>query len=346
MNVLLTGGAGFIGSHTAVELIGAGYGVVIADNLSNSRMSALDAVERITGARPRFYRVDTADAKALSRVFDENDIGAAIHLAGLKAAEESVALPLPYYRVNIGTTLALLEAMSAHGCGRLIFSSSAAVYGTANPSPYTEDMPIGECANPYGRTKAMIERILRDACAADPKLSVVALRYFNAVGAHGSGLLGEDPVGAPRSLMPCLCRAARGEIARLEVFGTDYLTRDGTCVRDYVHVADIARGHAAALRYACAREGFDVFNLGTGRGASVLEMIATFERVNALKLPYTRAPRRPGDIASCRADVSKAERVLGWKAEKTLDDMCRDSWNWTEKSSGRTRQAPGRAGAI
>jgi len=332
MHILLTGGTGFIGSHTAVELIAAGHSVVIADNLANSSASVIDRIEQITGTRPKFYQIDVADTAALSRLFDENTIDAVVHFAGLKAVGESVAKPLLYYRNNLDTTLALLEVMASHGCKRFIFSSSATVYGMTNKVPFTEDMPAGGCTNPYGWTKFMIEQILRDAAVADPAMSVVLLRYFNPIGAHESGLIGEAPNGIPNNLMPYLCQVAAGKLPRLNVFGDDYPTPDGTGVRDYIHVVDLAKGHAAALTYSAAHTGAEVFNLGTGRGSSVLDLVKSFEKVNGLKLPYVIAPRRAGDIAECWADASKALRLLGWKAEKSLDDMCRDSWNWTKKS--------------
>lgn len=332
MNVLLTGGAGFIGSHTAVELIAAGHGVVIADNLSNSSASVIERLERITGVRAPFYQIDVADKAALERLFAERHIDAVIHFAGLKAVGESVAKPLLYYRNNLDTTLALLETMAAHGCKRFIFSSSATVYGMTNAVPFTEDMPAGGCTNPYGWTKFMIEQILRDAAAADAELSAALLRYFNPIGAHESGLIGEQPQGIPNNLMPYLCQVAAGKLPQLRVFGDDYPTPDGTGVRDYIHVVDLAKGHAAALTYAASHTGAEAFNLGTGRGSSVLDLIRSFERVNSIKIPYAIAPRRAGDIAACWADASKAERLLGWKAQKSLDDMCRDSWNWTKKS--------------
>ena len=332
MNVLLTGGAGFIGSHTAVELIAAGHGVVIADDLSNSSAAVIERLARITGARVPFYRIDVADKAALARLFAEHDLDAVIHFAGLKAVGESVAKPLLYYRNNLDTTLALLEVMAAHGCKRFIFSSSATVYGMTNTVPFTEDMPAGGCTNPYGWTKFMIEQILRDAAAADAGMAAVLLRYFNPIGAHESGLIGEQPQGIPNNLMPYLCQVAAGKLPQLRVFGDDYPTPDGTGVRDYIHVADLAKGHAAALDYAASHQGAEVFNLGTGHGSSVLDLIRSFERVNGVEIPYAIAPRRAGDIAACWADASKAERLLGWKAQKSLDDMCRDSWNWTKKS--------------
>lgn len=332
MNVLLTGGAGFIGSHTAVELIAAGHGVVIADDLSNSSASVIERLAQITGVRVPFYQIDVADKAALECLFAERHIDAVIHFAGLKAVGESVAKPLLYYRNNLDTTLALLEVMAAHGCRRFIFSSSATVYGMTNAVPFTEDMPAGGCTNPYGWTKFMIEQILRDAAAADAELSAVLLRYFNPIGAHESGLIGEQPQGIPNNLMPYLCQVAAGKLPQLRVFGNDYPTPDGTGVRDYIHVVDLAKGHEAALAYAASHQGAEVFNLGTGCGSSVLDLIRSFERVNGIKIPYAVAPRRAGDIAACWADAGKAKRLLGWKAQKTLDDMCRDSWNWTKKS--------------
>lgn len=332
MNVLLTGGTGFIGSHTAVELAAAGHSVVIADNLSNSSASVIGRLEQITGARVLFYHIDVTGRMALERVFLEHSIDAVIHFAGLKAVGESVAKPLLYYRNNLDASMALLETMAAHGCKRFIFSSSATVYGMTNTAPFTEDMPAGGCTNPYGWTKFMSEQILRDAAAADSEMSVVLLRYFNPAGAHESGLIGEQPQGIPNNLMPYLCQVAAGRLPQLRVFGNDYPTPDGTGVRDYIHVTDLAQGHAAALAYAASHQGAEVINLGTGRGSSVLDLVHSFEQVNGVKIPYTIAPRRPGDIAECWADVSKAGRLLGWKAQKTLDDMCRDSWNWTKKS--------------
>ncbi|MGN0838536.1 MAG: UDP-glucose 4-epimerase GalE [Pyramidobacter sp.] len=331
MNILLTGGTGFIGSHTAAELLSAGYGVVIVDNLSNSPASVIDRLEQIAGRRPLFYQADAADKSAMRRIFADQPIDAVIHFAGLKAVGESVEKPLLYYRNNLDTTLTVLEVMKEAGCRCFIFSSSATVYGMSNKVPFTEDMPDGICTNPYGWTKLMIERILRDTAAADPDMSVMLLRYFNPIGAHESGLIGEQPNGIPNNLMPYLCLVAAGKLPQLRVFGNDYPTPDGTGVRDYIHVVDLAKGHAAALKYAQTHKGTEVINLGTGHGSSVLDLIHSFERVSGLKIPYTVTPRRAGDIAECYADVSKAERLLGWRAEKSLDDMCRDSWNWTRK---------------
>ena len=328
--ILLPGGAGFIGSHVAAELLTQGYGVVIADDLSNARPDVMDRLEKITGRRPVFYQIDMADRTALERVFTENAIDAVIHLAGFKAVGESVQKPVAYYRNNLDTTLTLLETMAAHGVKKLIFSSSATVYGMENPVPYTEDMPRGNCTNPYGWTKSMIEQILSDACAADPELSVVCLRYFNPVGAHESGLIGEMPNGIPNNLMPYITQTAAGIRAELSVFGNDYPTPDGTGVRDYIHVVDLAKGHVAAINYVNQHKGWEAINLGTGRGTSVLELVNTFEKVNGVPVPHRIAPRRSGDLAFCYANVDKAARLLHWHAEKSVEDMCRDSWRWQE----------------
>lgn len=332
MNILLTGGAGFIGSHTAVELLASGCDVIIADNLVNSSASVIDRIEQIAGRRPLFFQTDVSDKESMGKIFAQHSVDAVIHFAGLKAVGESVKKPLLYYRNNLDTALTLLEVMKERGCRKFIFSSSATVYGMSNQVPFTEDMPDGQCTNPYGWTKLMIERILRDAAAADPELAVVVLRYFNPIGAHPSGLMGEQPNGIPNNLMPYLCLVAAGKLPQLSVFGDDYPTHDGTGVRDYIHVVDLAKGHAAALNYATRHVGAEIINLGTGQGTSVLDLLQSFQRVNGLKIPYTMALRRDGDIAQCYADVSKARRLLGWKAEKSLDDMCRDSWNWTKKS--------------
>ncbi len=328
MSVLLTGGAGFIGSHTAVELIESGYEVVIADNLSNSERSVIDRIGEITGRKPLLYEIDVTDADAVEKLFAEQDIEAVIHFAGFKAVGESVEKPLEYYRNNIDATLTLLEAMRRHGVRQFIFSSSATVYSLVDEVPFTEKSgPLG-CTNPYGWTKYMIEQILRDVCAADPEMAVVLLRYFNPIGAHESGLIGEKPSGIPNNLMPYITQVAQGIRPKLNVFGDDYPTHDGTGVRDYIHVVDLARGHVAALRYAQGHPGCEVFNLGTGKGYSVLDLVKTFERVNGIPVPYEIADRRPGDIAVCYAGTAKAEEILGWKAEKGIEDMCRDAWNW------------------
>ncbi len=328
MSVLLTGGAGFIGSHTAVELIASGYEVVVADDLSNSERSVIDRIGKITGHTPVFYETDVTDESAVEKLFAEQDIEAVIHFAGFKAVGESMEKPLAYYRNNIDAALTLLEVMRRHGVRRFIFSSSATVYNLACESPYTEQSgPLG-CTNPYGWTKYMIEQILHDVCGSDPEMAVVVLRYFNPIGAHESGLLGEKPTGVPNNLMPYITQVACGIRPKLNVFGDDYPTHDGTGVRDYIHVVDLARGHAAALKYAGKHPGWEAFNLGTGRGYSVLDLVKTFEKVTGVPVPYEVTGRRPGDIASYYADVRKAEEVLGWKAEKGIEDMCRDAWNW------------------
>ena len=329
MKILLTGGMGYIGSHTAVELIDLGYDVVIADNLSNSNISVLDAIEKITGKRPAFYNCDVADAVKLNQVFEESqNIEAVIHFAGYKAVGESVQKPIMYYRNNLDTTLTLLETMPKYNCRKLVFSSSATVYGETNPVPFTENMPVGGCTNPYGRTKYFIEEILKDAAKADDELSIVLLRYFNPIGAHESGLIGEKPNGIPNNLMPYITQTAAGVREKLSIFGNDYPTHDGTGVRDYIHVVDLAKGHAAALEYANKNTGAEVFNLGTGVGYSVMDVVNAFEKANGVPVPYVIAPRRSGDIAECYADTAKAKTVLGWSAKKTIEDMCRDSWNF------------------
>lgn len=329
MSILLTGGAGYIGSHTAVELLNSGYDVVIADNLYNSELSVIDRIEEITGKRPLFYNVDVANGQELSKVFRENTIDTVIHFAGYKAVGESVKKPLMYYRNNLDTTLTLLEVMKANSCHNIIFSSSATVYGDANKAPFTEDMPTGMgISNPYGWTKYMIEQILMDMAKADPDMSVVLLRYFNPIGAHESGLIGEKPNGIPNNLMPYITQTAAGIREKLTIFGDDYPTPDGSCVRDFIHVVDLAKGHVAACKYGSSLKGCDVFNLGTGRGFSVFELVNAFEKANGLTLPHVVGPRRAGDLAEVYADASKAQNILGWKAEKTIEDMCRDSWNW------------------
>jgi len=325
MNILLTGGAGFIGSHTCVELIQSGYSVVIADNFSNSSRESVRCIREITGTEVPLYKIDVRDNELLDRVFTEHEIDAVIHFAGYKAVGESTAEPLKYYRNNIDAALSVLEVMKKHGVHKFIFSSSATVYGNPETVPLTENMPV-HCTNPYGWTKLMIERILTDTASADPDMSVVLLRYFNPIGAHESGLIGDDPGGIPNNLMPYIARVAAGQLNELSVFGDDYPTKDGTGVRDYIHVADLAKGHVAALKYAEKNTGTEVFNLGTGIGYSVLEIIRAFEEVSGVKIPYRITARRPGDAAICFADPSRAFEILGWKAEKTLHDMCRDAW--------------------
>ena len=332
MAILLTGGMGFIGSHTAVELINAGKEAVIVDDLSNSRAEIADKIAAITGTRPAFHKLDVADKPALDAVFREHKIEGVIHFAGFKAVGESVEKPIEYYRNNLDTTLTLLEVMRDHHCKQLIFSSSATVYGANSEAPFSETAPTGNCTNPYGWTKYMIEQILQGAAHADPELSVILLRYFNPIGAHESGLIGERPNGIPNNLLPYLTQTAVGLRDHLNVYGNDYPTPDGTGVRDYIHVVDLAKGHVAALAYAAEHTGAEVFNLGTGVGYSVLDMVHAFEKANGVKIPYEFAPRRPGDLATCYSSPRKSADVLGWKAEFGLEDMCRDSWNWQKNN--------------
>ena len=331
MAILLTGGAGFIGSHTALTLLDADEDIIIVDNFCNSSLKVLDRLVAITDKHPSLIRADCCDRAAMNQLFRDFDISAVIHFAGLKAVGESVGKPLLYYRNNLDSTLSILEAMRAHGCHRFVFSSSATVYGD-QPAPLLETMPTGSCSNPYGWTKFMIEEILKSACQADPELSVVLLRYFNPIGAHPSGLIGENPNGIPNNLMPYITQVAIGRREKLTVFGNDFDTPDGTGVRDYIHVVDLAEGHLCALRYAQSHTGCEIFNLGTGHGVSVLELVNTFSSVNHVPVPYEIGPRRAGDLATVYADVAKAKKVLGWEAKKTLADMCRDSWNWQTKN--------------
>lgn len=328
MSILLTGGTGYIGSHSAVELINAGYDIVIADNLSNSEASVIDHIETITGVRPKFYEADVCDAKIVEQIFTENDIDAVMHFAGYKVVNESIEKPLDYYRNNIDSALTVLEVMQKHNCKKFVFSSSAVVYGPNAPVPCTEDLPTGNCVNPYGKTKHMIEQILIDAAKADKNLSVVLLRYFNPVGAHKSGLIGEKPTGVPNNLMPYITQTAAGIRDHLNVFGNDYDTPDGTGVRDFIHVVDLAKGHVKALEYASKNKGCEIFNLGTGTGYSVLDLVNTFISVNGVDVPYVIAPRRADDIPVSFANADKANGVLGWKAELGIKDMCRDAWNF------------------
>ena len=330
--VLLAGGAGYIGSHTAVELINSGYDVIIADNYSNSCPEAVRRIEEITGKSVKAYELDIKDKTALETVFKENKIDAVIHFAGLKAVGESVAKPVLYYRNNIDTTLSLLECMEEFGVKNIIFSSSATVYGEENPVPYTEKMKRGTCTNPYGWTKVMMEQILEDAANADKELSVVLLRYFNPIGAHESGKIGEDPQGIPNNLMPYVAQVAVGRREKLTIFGNDYDTPDGTCRRDYIHVVDLAKGHVKAIDYILSHEGVEIFNLGTGTPYSVTEIVETFENVNDMKINHVYGDRRPGDLPESYANADKALEVLGWKTEKTLADMCRDTWNWQKNN--------------
>lgn len=331
MKVLLTGGAGYIGSHTCIELINAGFETVIADDFSNSKPEAVNRIKEITGTDVPVYNIDVADREAVDKLFRENKFGAVVHFAGFKAVGESVQSPLKYYRNNLDTTLTLLEAMEKYNVNRFVFSSSATVYGVPERVPLVEGMPTG-CTNPYGWTKYMIEQILTDAAHANPKLSVVLLRYFNPIGAHESGRIGEDPNGIPNNLIPYITQVAAGRLRQLSVFGDDYPTKDGTGVRDYIHVVDLAKGHVAAIDYANRHDGVEVINLGTGIGYSVLDIVKTFEKVNGVEIPFEIKERRSGDIAECYADPEKARKLMGWTAEKNLEDMCRDSWNWQKNN--------------
>lgn len=330
--ILLAGGAGYIGSHTAVELLDAGYDVVVADNFSNSCPESVKRVEQITGKTVKLYEVDIKDAVKLETVFSENKIDAVIHFAGLKAVGESVEKPVLYYRNNIDTTLSLLECMNKYGVKNFIFSSSATVYGEENPVPYTEEMKRGTCTNPYGWTKVMMEQILEDTAKADSSMSVVLLRYFNPIGAHASGMIGEDPQGIPNNLMPYVAQVAVGRRDHLTIFGNDYPTADGTCTRDYIHVVDLAKGHVKAVEYVEKNKGVEVFNLGTGTPYSVTEIVTTFENANDMKIKYEYGQRRAGDLPESYANADKALKVLGWKTEKNLEDMCRDLWNWQKNN--------------
>ena len=332
MNVLVTGGAGYIGSHTCVELLESGYGVVVIDNLCNSNPKSLDRVEELTGKKVKFYEGDVRDEALLRKIFAENEIGCVIHFAGLKAVGESVSMPWTYYDNNLNSTLVLTKVMKDVGMMNIIFSSSATVYTADNEMPLRENSRTGNCTNPYGWTKYMTEQILSGLATAEPEWSICLLRYFNPIGAHASGQIGEDPRGIPNNLMPYITQVAVGRRDHLSVFGNDYDTPDGTGVRDYIHVVDLARGHVAAVEYVTTHQGCEVFNLGTGTGYSVLDMVNAFVEVNQVAVPYEIVARRPGDIATCYADPAKSAEGLGWKAEKNLQDMCRDSWNWQSKN--------------
>ena len=332
MNVLVTGGAGYIGSHTCLELLERGYGVVVIDNLCNSNPKSLDRVKALTGKEITFYEGDVRDEALLRKIFAENDISCIIHFAGLKAVGESVAKPWMYYDNNLNSTLVLTKVMADIGMKNIIFSSSATVYTADNEMPLRENSRTGNCTNPYGWTKYMTEQILSDLATAEPDWSICLLRYFNPIGAHISGMIGEDPRGIPNNLMPYITQVAVGRRNHLSVFGNDYDTPDGTGVRDYIHVVDLAKGHVAAVEYVTGHTGCEVFNLGTGTGYSVLDMVNAFVEVNQVAVPYEISPRRPGDIATCYADPAKSAEKLGWKAEKSLQDMCRDSWNWQSKN--------------
>ena len=328
MAVLVTGGAGYIGSHTVVELQNAGYDVVVLDNLSNASEKALDRVSKITGKPVKFYKADILDRDALNDIFDKETIESCIHFAGLKAVGESVVKPWEYYENNIAGTLTLVDVMRKHNVKNIIFSSSATVYGDPAQIPITEECQKGQCTNPYGWTKSMLEQVLTDIQKADPEWNVMLLRYFNPIGAHKSGTIGENPNGIPNNLMPYITQVAVGKLKELGVFGNDYDTPDGTGVRDYIHVVDLAKGHVKALKKIGENPGLAIYNLGTGKGYSVLDIVKNFEAATGVKIPYVIKPRRAGDIATCYCDASKAEKELGWKAENGIREMCEDSWRW------------------
>lgn len=329
--ILITGGAGYIGSHTCVELLNEGHEIVIIDNLSNSKVESLNRIKRITGKDFPFYCEDVCDRKALERIFKENDIEAVIHFAGLKAVGESVEIPLQYYENNLDSTLILCSVMNKFNVKKLVFSSSATVYGVPESVPISEDSKLW-CTNPYGWTKLMNEQILRDLAVSDPDWSIVLLRYFNPIGAHESGTIGEDPNGIPNNLIPYISQVAIGKLKELSVYGNDCPTVDGTGVRDYIHVVDLARGHCKAIEHTEEFKGADAINLGTGKGYSVLEIVSAFEKASGIKIPYKIVDRRPGDIGSCYADPRKALEVLGWKAEKNIEEMCVDTWRWQKQN--------------
>ena len=328
MSILVTGGAGYIGSHTSIELLQAGYDIVIVDNFCNSKPESLNRIEELTGKKPKFYEVDILDREGLNKVFDENSIEAVIHFAGLKAVGESVEKPIEYYENNISGTLVLCDVMRKHNVKKIVFSSSATVYGMNNKVPFSEDMPTASATNPYGSTKLFIEQILSDIYVSDNEWSVALLRYFNPIGAHESGRIGEDPNGIPNNLMPYITQVAVGKRKELSVFGNDYDTHDGTGVRDYIHVVDLAKGHLKAVGKVLSSNGVEAYNLGTGIGYSVLDVVNSFEKASGQKVPYKIVERRAGDIATCYADATKALRELGWKAEFGIERMCEDSWTW------------------
>ena len=330
MAVLVTGGAGFIGTHTCVELLEVGEEIVVFDNFVNSKMTAVENVKKITGKDFKFYEADMLDRAAMEKIFAENNITEVIHFAGLKAVGESVEKPVEYYHNNITGTLILIDVMRKYGCKKIVFSSSATVYGSPKSLPITEDFPLST-TNPYGSTKLMIEQILRDVYVSDPTWSIALLRYFNPTGAHASGLIGEDPNGIPNNIMPRLINVATGKMEKMTVFGNDYPTKDGTGVRDYIHVVDLAKGHLAAINWVRANEACDAFNLGTGTGYSVLELISSLEKACGKELPIIYTPRRPGDIAACYADPKKAREVLHWEAKLGVEKMCEDAWNYAKK---------------
>ncbi len=332
MAILITGGSGYIGSHTCVELLNRDRDIVVLDNFYNSNPEALKRVRELTGKDFPFYECDIRDAEGLREIFKAHDIDVVIHFAGLKAVGESVQKPLEYFDNNVNGTLVLCDVMREFGCKRMVFSSSATVYGMANPSPLNETMSVGAVTNPYGRTKYMIECILQDLCVSDPEWSVVLLRYFNPIGAHASGRIGENPNGIPNNLMPYISQVAVGKREVLSVFGDDYDTPDGSGVRDYIHVVDLACGHVCAVDYAMTHTGAEPINLGTGNGVSVLELVKAFEQVNGVPVPYKIAPRRDGDIGTCYSDPAKAKALLGWTAERDVEDMCRDTWRWQSQN--------------
>ena len=332
MNVLVTGGAGYIGSHTCLELLNEGYGVIVIDNLCNSNPKSLERVQALTGKSLTFYEGDVRDEALLREIFAKHEIGCVIHFAGLKAVGESVAMPWKYYDNNLNSTLVLTKVMEEVGVQKIIFSSSATVYSGDNEMPLRETSRTGNCTNPYGWTKYMTEQILSGMAHADKNWSIVLLRYFNPIGAHHSGMIGEDPQGIPNNLMPYITQVAVGRREKLSIFGDDYETHDGTGVRDYIHVVDLARGHVASVKYVTANNGCEVFNLGTGTGYSVLDMVHAFVAANDVDVPYQIVDRRPGDLGTCYADPAKSAELLGWKAEKNLVDMCRDAWNWQSKN--------------
>lgn len=332
MAVLVSGGAGYIGSHTCVELLNAGYDIVVADNFYNSSPVSLERIREITGKTFRFYEADMTDKESVRRIFAEGNIEAVIQFAAYKAVGESVQKPLEYYSNNLNCTLTILDVMREYGCHNFVFSSSATVYGDPESVPLTENSPVGKTTNPYGTTKAFTERILQDCSSADPSLNIAILRYFNPIGAHPSGLIGEDPNGIPNNLVPYIAKVAVGKLEKIHVFGNDYPTPDGTGVRDYIHVVDLSKGHVCAIQKLAQNPGLVIYNLGTGHGYSVLEVIHAFEKACGKTLPYVIDPRRAGDIAECYADPAKAEKELGWKAEFGIEEMCADTWYWQSKN--------------
>ncbi|MBQ9457792.1 MAG: UDP-glucose 4-epimerase GalE [Bacilli bacterium] len=332
MKILVTGGLGFIGSETVISLIENGYEVVIVDNLANSKIGVLDRIETITGVRPDFVKVDCCDKEALNQVFDAYPVSGVIHFAGLKAVGESVRIPLAYYRNNLLSTINLVEAMAAHNVYNLVFSSSATVYGDPKELPLLETTPLGETTNPYGETKKMIERILTDFNKANPQFNIALLRYFNPIGGHKSGLLGEDPTGIPNNLLPYVTQVAIGRRDKLHVYGNDYPTEDGTCIRDYIHVCDLAEGHVATIKYLEEKPGLVIFNLGTGKGTSVFGVLKAFEEATGVKIPYQIDPRRPGDVTANYANVDKAEKILHWKAKRDVKQACFDAYQFQVKN--------------